>query len=142
LSRDVWSFDPKRKRWLTEGLSRVDGLKELGADSFVYGTEERPVMGFVTLKESELWVDSNSFERVDRISGAVCEQCGDLLTFVREVGQDEITASMPRIKGPAIDEPIEKMGGRSMRELLEDPDIRAQLEAQLPEGVSFDHLLN
>ena len=141
LSRDVWSFDPKRRRWLVEGLSRVDGLKEVGEDSFVYGTEERPVMGFVTLKENELWVDSNSFERVDRISGVVCEQCGDLLTFVREVDQAEIMASMPPRKGPSIDEPIEKMGGRTMRELLEDPDIRAQLEAQLPEGVSFDHLL-
>jgi len=35
------------------------------------------------------------------------------------------------------DHPIPGLGGRTMRDLLEDPETRAQLMAQLPPGARF-----
>lgn len=147
LTRDLYEFASRRKKTVLKRLLQIAHLTVTSdQETLVYKDERQRVLGLVTLRRGEVWVDGNSIERADRISREVRAACGDLLTFSRRLEHDEVMASAPAQASQgrpllgSLDEPIEGLG-KSMRQLLEDPDTRAQLQAQMPPGVDLARML-
>lgn len=92
-TRHVWSFSPKRLKWLMTALGKVEGLDQQSSDYFIFRTKEKAALGTVVLKSRELWVEAKSFERTERIELALSKYCAGLLDFVRKVGQKELMTS-------------------------------------------------
>ena len=144
MTRDVYHYPSRRRKAV---VSRLLTLPQLEADgeAFPFKDERGKLLGFVSLEKGELRVDGNSRERTDRISQEVRRACGELLTFSHRMEHDEVVAELPE---PATDnalvrDPDAPIPGLnlSLRELLEDPELRAQLEAQLPPGVNLAQVL-
>ena len=140
MTRDVYEFSTRRRKALVAKLKGIPQLESVDQENFPYKDERRQLLGFVTLKKGELWVDGNSVERADRISRDVVAACGDLITHIRRMEHDQVMAEIPE-GGPGLDDPVGD-SGMTLRELLENPDTRAQLQAQMPPGVDLSRVLS
>lgn len=145
MTRDVYEFSNRRRKTLLARLEEIPGLEPAKSNSYVYKDERGRLLGFVTVSKGELLVDGNSVARTDRISSELRDACEGVLTFVRRANQEEVLAdARPQREEERLitdlDQPI--MGiGKSMRELLEDPETFAQLQAQMPPGVDLSSML-
>lgn len=152
MTRDVYEFPARRREALIAKLEGIAGLESDDQESFAYKDVRQRLLGFVSLKKGELWVDGNSVERADRISRDIVAVCGDLLTYSHRMEHDQVMAEVPE-GGPGLDrggnafacggldDPVGD-SGMTLRELLENPDTRAQLQAQMPPGVDLSRMLN
>jgi hypothetical protein len=152
MTRDVYQFPARRRKTLVAKLEGMARLESDDQESFAYKDERQRLLGFVSLKKGELWVDGNSVERAERISREVVAACGDLLTYSHRLEHAQLMAEVSEgdsgldrggnaFAYGGLDSPLGGTG-MTLRELLENPDTRAQLQAQMPPGVDLSRMLN
>lgn len=141
-TRDIYTFSARRRKALVALLESMPQLETDDHKTFPYKDERGRLLGFVSLDKGELRVESYSVERTDKISRDVVATAGDMLTFSRRMNHDELVADIPAERTPSYgpDDPIGG-NGPTLRELLQNPETRAQLEAQMPPGFDLSQLV-
>jgi hypothetical protein len=143
LTRDIFEFSSRRRKALLAKLADIPQLEGPDQEHFHY-TDRGRLLGFVSIKKDEVWIDGNSVERTDQISRDIVAACGNILKFARRVEHDEVASDPPFLPEEVVRDPDQPIGDMraSLRELFKDPETRARAQAQLPPGVNLSDILD
>lgn len=140
-SREVFHYPKERRSWLIAGLDRLPGLERRTPDIWTYTVKDQWLGTVVVEEDGELWIESRVAGGAERAGRELVHALGGLLTYSgREEGSGlSVLAPGGQILGDP-DQVIPGLG-LTLREALADPATRAELQAQLPPGISLDDML-